>query len=175
MDNDGFESAGAIAQRVLGFADSAIEPSGHRAIESPPAFSVDLLLAQRPILRTALTPAELTLARIIAGRVGQAQAIRIRDLAAMLGEGWHDREVKEAVRRLREVAAMPIAATKVPPYGLFMCATAEEARDMHDRMLGEGIRLLKHSQLFGRDRDLVRVLEGQLELSGHRGIESSGH
>jgi hypothetical protein len=172
-DDGGFTKAGDVVQQMLGFADRDVGPNGvrpGRALLAPtesgesPAFSVDALLSLRPALRQVLNYNDLLVAREIERHIGQPRAIRIRDLATMLGENWNDRAIKDVVDRLRSLAHMPIGSTKAPPYGLFMPSTPEEAKEIHDRLFGEGIRLIVHSQLFGKDRDLVRQLEGQLEL-----------
>jgi hypothetical protein len=182
MAGGGFTKAGDVAQELLqrglfdaasvaatrGVAQGQPAPPPGRPAGSPlqAAFSIEAALCDQPKLQRLLSPPEIEAAKIIQGRIGQAQAIRIRDLGVLLGQDWDDRAVKAAVERLRTLARMPIASTKAPPYGLFMPATAEEARETHDRLFGEGIRLIVHSQLFGRDKDLVRKLEGQLELTG---------
>jgi len=159
QDDRGFTNAGEVGRGLMG-----------RLFDEPPQpFSIDRLMRERPELRKVLTYGELVIAREIERHIGIARAIRIKELAAMLGENWNDRAVKDVVDRLRSLAHMPIGSTKAPPYGLFLPATAEEAREIHDRLFGEGIRLIRHSQLFGRDKDLVRELEGQLALKaeGH--------
>ena len=159
-DDGGFTSAGEVAEQVMqGKLFDA--PERTRTFVG---FSINYVLAKRPELRDVLTKAEIALAQMVEGHIGQAQAIRIKTLAVLMGEGWEERSIKDSISRLRVIAHMPIAATKVPPYGLFMPATAEEAHETHDRLFGEGVRLIILSQLFARDRDLARKLEGQLDL-----------
>ena len=125
------------------------------------------------LAHAALMPGDRQIAALISQRRGKAQAIRIREICARL---WPQaasdlanfdglaRAVKAAVERLRKLGRLPIAATKEPPYGYFLPATAEECDEVHDRLFAEGIKLIVHSQLFRPDRDLVERLRGQLEL-----------
>jgi hypothetical protein len=95
---------------------------------------------------------------------GQANAIK-GDAIRALVPSVDQRRLKQAIENLRNVARLPVAATKEPPYGYFIPVTAEETRVMHDRVMREAIRLIRLSQLFERDADLVRTLEGQLGLA----------
>jgi len=121
----------------------------------------------------ALTPVDKQIRTLIETHVGQKNALRIRDLA---GEIWPEemadpqqfdrmaRAVKESVERLRVFARVPIAATKVPPYGYFIPETAAECDAAYDRYVQEGIRLFLLARLFKPRADLVERLRGQLGL-----------
>src|SRR2546426_1704178 len=104
---------------------------------------------------------ECEIAAIILNHRGHENAIKIDEIRKLLPD-LDSRAVKGAVENIRRLARLPVAAAKEPPYGYFIPRTAEEARDCHDRLFREGIRLIELSQLFERDRDLVRELEGQL-------------
>ena len=98
----------------------------------------------------ALTPIDREIGVLIQRHVGEANAIRICDIYAVV---WPDemqdpkqvdrliRAVKKSVERLRIFARLPIAATKVPPYGYFIAATAEECDAAFDRYVQEGIKM----------------------------------
>ena len=133
----------------------------------------------------ALTPIDREIGVLIQRHVGEANAIRICDIYAVV---WPDemqdpkqvdrliRAVKKSVERLRIFARLPIAATKVPPYGYFIAATAEECDAAFDRYVQEGIKMFLLARLFKPRADLVQALRGQLELiepSNHRAIEPS--
>jgi hypothetical protein len=123
----------------------------------------------------ALLPHDRQIESLIAERVGQKQAIRIRDLCHQV---WPEemadpkqfdrlaRAVKESVERLRTFQHLAIAATKVPPYGYFLPETAEECDAAYNRYVREGIRLFLLARLFKPRADLVQALRGQLELIG---------
>jgi hypothetical protein len=115
-------------------------------------------------LYTDLEPVQRHVYELIAARHGEANAIKIATICELVPD-LDVRSVKGIVATLREIFRIPIAATKVPPYGYFIPATAEECDDCHDRFFREGIKLIKHSQLFRPDRDLVERLRGQLELN----------
>jgi len=114
-----------------------------------------------------LTPEQIQIARLIGRRVGQAAAIRIADLIKGLGGGYTDRDVKAMLKQLRRILKIPIAATKAPPYGIFIPGTAQEMDDAHDRYMREGIESIITSQLFREDLDLVQRLRGQLGLAAN--------
>jgi hypothetical protein len=141
------------------------------------------ILKRRPALKGVITPVDVQIAEVIERHTGEVRAITAREIAGVLWPGTtmlldqaekYRRAVTESVERLRTLARMPIAASKKPPYGYFMPETAVEATEMHDRLLGEGVKLIQRSQLFRVDRDLVRQLEGQLgfEESGDRSQET---
>ena len=121
----------------------------------------------------ALLPHDRQIAALIQTHLGQKNALRIRDLCQEL---WPEemadpkqfdrlaRAVKESVERLRIFARLPIAATKVPPYGYFIPQTAEECDAAFHRYVQEGIRLFLLARLFKPQADLVQALRGQLGL-----------
>jgi hypothetical protein len=149
----GFEPMGKLAESIV----ARVKTNGPEWIEQALArHSGDL------------SREEIRIARLVGRRLGQASAIRLQDLIAALGGGWTDRDIKGMVERLRTLARLPIAATKAPPFGYFIPATAAEADAMHDRYLREGIKLIRLAQQFRPDKDLVQELRGQLELKGAR-------
>lgn len=146
----------------LGTRDPGLEPirpSLHRLIES--------------MENAALTPLDREIGALIQRHVGEANAIRICDIYAVI---WPDerqdpkqidrltRGVKKSVERLRIFARLPIAATKLPPYGYFIAATAEECDAAFERYVQEGIKMFLLARLFKPRADLVQALRGQLEL-----------
>jgi len=149
----GFIAASNLVPGLAQNLGSARQPNGPELVEAA-------------LARHAgdLTPEEIQIARLIGRRVGQAAAIRIRDLIDALGGGSTDRDIKGMVERLRTIAKLPIAATKAPPYGYFIPGTAREVDDAHDRYMQEGIKLIVLAQNFREDKDLVQRLRGQLEL-----------
>jgi hypothetical protein len=121
------------------------------------------------LIPVLLSPAERLIHDLVVARRGEAQAIKNRELVERLegiGERWTERDVKTTIKKLRNQARLPIAATKSPPYGYFVPATAEECDACHDRLFGEGIELIVLSQLFRADSDLRERLWGQFELIG---------
>ena len=121
----------------------------------------------------ALTPNDKRIAALVRTHIGQANALRIREICEeMWPEEMADpkqfdrlaRAVKESVERLRTFARLPIAATKVPPYGYFIPQTAEEWDAAFDRYVQEGIKSFLLARLFKPQADLVQALRGQLEL-----------
>lgn len=141
-----------------------IERLNDREIESLKTNGSDLV--EQALARHAgdLTPEEIQIARVIGRRVGQSAAIRIADLIRALGGGYTDRDIKAMVERLRHIAKLQIAATKVPPYGYFVPATDAEGREFFDRHVREAVKHLRVAQLFHGDRDLMQELRGQLGL-----------
>lgn len=146
----------------LGTRDSGLEqigPAVHRLIAS--------------MENAALTPIDREIGEIIQRHVGEANAIRICDIYAKV---WPDemqdpkqidrltRSVKKSVERLRIFGRLPVAATKVPPYGYFIAATADECDAAFDRYVQEGIKMFLLARLFKPRADLVQRLRGQLEL-----------
>jgi hypothetical protein len=125
----------------------------------------------------ALMPVDKQIHALIETHVGQKNALRIRDLCHEL---WPEemadpkqfdrlaRAVKESVERLRIFARLPIAATKVPPYGYFIPETAAECDAAFDRYVQEGIRLFLLARLFKPRADLVQALRGQLSIGDCR-------
>jgi hypothetical protein len=116
--------------------------------------NIEALVSSRLVLRVR---------DLIVTRRGQANAIRIADIRAALPD-LDDRKVKDAVEELRTIARLPIAATKVPPYGYFIPQTPEEFDQMFERLRGEGIKLLLLARLFRPHADVVEMLRGQLPL-----------
>ena len=121
----------------------------------------------------ALTPIDRQIGALIQRHVGEANAVRICDIYAVVWpEEMQDpkqidrltRGVKKSVERLRIFARLPIAATKVPPYGYFMPATAEECDAAFERYVQEGIKMFLLARLFKPRADLVQALRGQLGL-----------
>jgi hypothetical protein len=161
----------------MGAGFQPIGPSLRRVIGSlkPPDGSILRSLDQQiACAEAALTPADKKIAALIQARVGRANAIRGRDLAAAVWpEEMADRAkyesavrrwLEDSVSRLRRFARLPIAASKSNPMGYYIPATAQECDEVHDRLFNEGIERIKDSQLFRPDRDLAERLRGQLEL-----------
>lgn len=127
-----------------------------------------------------LSPPERRIRDLILARRGRENAISIREIVAEVsgvrcqvpggpetrnpapGTCFTERDVKAVVEKLRTLGKIPIAATKIPPYGYFIPATAEECDDCHDRLFHEGVKLIILSRLFRPEADLVEELRGQL-------------
>lgn len=144
----GFTAAGFVARQMVG------------ALPKSPTRLADILAA-RPELEAALTGADALVGKLVETHVGKARAISIRELLPLLGEGWTDRSVKRAIQHLRDVAGLPIVASKEPPYGLFIPETAEEVDEAYERYVGEGIALFRIARLVKPTADLARELHGQ--------------
>jgi hypothetical protein len=82
--------------------------------------------------------AEHRVLAVLFDHYGRARAIRVPDLAALVGVG--PREVQAIVHRLRIEHAAPIASTSARPAGYFMAETAAEieqfVREQRRKALG---------------------------------------
>ena len=141
----------------------AKNPAGFRPLKE--------IMERSPVVKAALTETDRRVAGLIEKCQGAQSAVTSAEIAASLWPGSsmdareHERlrrMVTASVRNLRDLGRLPIAASKATPPGYFMPVTSEEFRDMHDRLFREGLKLIQLSQLYDRDKDLVRRLEGQL-------------
>ena len=147
-------------------AQEAKEPGGFRSIAD--------VMQDSQAIKAVLSETDKRVAEVIEKCRGAQQAVTSGEIAGHLWPGTsmdaseHERLrrlVTASVRNLRDLGRVPIAASKSTPPGYFIPVTADELRDMHDRLFREGVKLIKLSQLYDRDANLVRELEGQLGLS----------
>lgn len=142
--------------------------------ERPGGFEPLAAVMQRsPAVKAAISATDTRVAELIQAHRGAGDPITIRDIIATLWPGTsmdinqaerYVRQIKDSVKRLRNLAEIPIAASKAKPYGYFIAQTAGEMEDMYERHKSELIEHAKICKLFARDRNLVRELEGQLGL-----------
>jgi len=76
-----------------------------------------------------------------------------------------ERLVKDVVEQLRE-ARVPVGASKGSPAGYYLAESEQDRQEVHDRLLREGEKLIKLSQVFCQDADLVELLGRHLERRG---------
>ena len=119
------------------------------------------------VVDSLFSPAELQIRELILARRGKQNALPIRDILKGLDQRWSDRDVKAVVEKLRMLNKLPIVASKSPPYGYFIPATAEEIDEAYDRYVTEGIALFKIAKLVKPSGDLARELHGQGVLEMH--------
>ena len=98
---------------------------------------------------------------IIAGHRGRASAVPLEKIGALLSLG--DREIKQAVKTLRDDFAMPIGASRVEPYGYFLCETAEDLAAAVRPLVHEIRSLARTVKMMTPDSRMAE-LAGQLEI-----------
>jgi len=143
-------------------AEAAKHPGGFRSIGE--------LLERAPAVKAVINATDKRVAEIIEKCQGAAAAVTSGEIAGALWPGTSmdpkqaenlRRAVTESVARLRSLARMPIAASKLKPYGYFIPVDAREWREMYDRINNEAVKLHDWATLFNRNADAVRAVEGQ--------------
>lgn len=146
-------------------AEEKTHPGGFRSLAE--------LVRANPKIKDLLRPDDERVAEFLETRRGKEQAVTSKEIASHLwpgttmDNGWSERKRRDVcacIERLRTIAKMPIAASKEPPLGYFMPATAEETAEMFERCVQEILKGWKIARLFRPGADLVRELEGQLKL-----------
>lgn len=132
--------------------------------------AVGEILADPKLLKT-LDAVDQEIAALIDPHRGAANPVAIEEIGrALWPREWAEhrsnieRGVKASVSRLRMIARIPIASSKVKPFGFFIPSTDQEAADYAERMLGEAIRLIEIARVFRPQADWLQMLRGQLEL-----------
>lgn len=109
-----------------------------------------------------LAPKERQMLEALRWHKGAANPVKLAELAARLGVG--DRDVKALAKMLVESHDIPVGARRDPPYGYFLCVTAEDYATARRPLHHEALSLLRRLK---RLKPTHRLLElyGQLELA----------
>ena len=95
-----------------------------------------------------LDEAEARVLALLRVRRGRAQAIKVEDLATLVGAGGSGlgtggRQVQDVVKRLREQHGVPICSAAGRPAGYYMAATADELEACYREHRSKALSTLK--------------------------------
>ena len=122
-----------------------------------------------------LTDDDRKIREILRERQGAAAAMTSGDIGSKVwpqhvlagGDAEERRRwVTNSIEKLRRLAKMPIAASKIRPYGYYLAVTAAEFDEMYERHKNELIAHAQIMKLFRPEADVVQELRGQLAFAG---------
>jgi len=100
-------------------------------------------------------------------------ASRARTIASLSqASGLNERKIKEVVSSLVIDYGLPIAGSRVPPYGYYLAITAEEIEDAIHTLAGELRTIGRRVRALGGSHRLHELL-GQIELELNEGPQEA--